>query len=134
MRLNGVCPLEPGWAGQVALRGPYLASSAAVRLAVLGPPGPVPTGPPPRVARGLVWAPRRPGVAPVKKKTSPHRCLEGSWQQACKAWSAFETSWHRIFNDLVPLTHGVMRYVLPALPVSGPRGNRARRREAAQHS
>jgi hypothetical protein len=26
----------------------------------------------------------------------------------------------------------VMRYVLPALPVSGPRGNRARRREAAQ--
>jgi hypothetical protein len=26
----------------------------------------------------------------------------------------------------------VMRYVLPALPVSGPRGNRARRREAAR--
>ena len=25
-----------------------------------------------------------------------------------------------------------MRYVLPALPVSGPRGNRARRREAAR--
>jgi hypothetical protein len=27
---------------------------------------------------------------------------------------------------------GLMRYVLPALPVSGPSGNRARRREAAR--
>jgi hypothetical protein len=41
---------------------------------------------------------------PLKKTSPDHR-----WSSHCKAWSAFARGpppWHRIFNDLVPLTRG----------------------------
>ena len=52
---------------------------------------------------GWQWAPRRPGGAPGvhKKKRVPT-----TGAAIARPGVHLRPSWHRIFNDLVPLTHG----------------------------
>jgi hypothetical protein len=63
-------------------------------------PPPVPTGPPPRVAS---WLPGGRGERrPLKKRVSTVEAVIAGLECLRDP----PASWHRIFNVLVPLTHG----------------------------
>jgi hypothetical protein len=95
--------LNPAFATSSAPRGQTAHStSVGSPQRATGPPAaPVSTGPPPRVGSGL------PGGRgePLASKTKQKRVLAVGAAIA-RLGVPSRPSWHRSFNDLVPLTHG----------------------------